>query len=493
VKWSVTANPAPPPPGQLAPAYRSDYFFKIDELRITRDDPATAEDESLSPLLLDTFETTAPPAPQGNYALTLGSFTTDGQHAVMNGQVAGAIGGVGTLDLLAAHVAVADTNISASSPGRGLKSHHDFTAEARFELDFLPDPGESFGISLSDRAAGELPPDQLGDDVLFLTVTRNAEGNLIVQFDERDAVADSITVLGTLPLDDQTPAAGSEIVLRLVHDTDDLGRVQASFDVLEGGISVQTGVFVEDLDRADRIFGAETPLDPYDDEVWTRVQIVASGRDTAGQTAQGRFGTLSIEDNGNWTYTLDNADPDTQNLGHGVIGMDSFNWRATDEYGASTIRTFNINVIGTGDAPAANTVGGPGNDMLLGSPNADHLTGGLGADLLIGLDGSDIFDYNSLADRTDSTGQRIDTIADFTPGAGGDILDLSDLLIGYVQEVSNAANFVQLQQFQTPNGPSGTQVAVNEDGLSFDFVPMVTLQDVVGLSFQDFSAHNLLL
>jgi Ca2+-binding RTX toxin-like protein len=202
---------------------------------------------------------------------------------------------------------------------------------------------------------------------------------------------------------------------------------------------------------------------------------------------------LSIEDNGNWTYTLDNADPDTQNLGHGVIGMDSFNWRATDEYGASTIRTFNINVIGTGDAPAANTVGGPGNDMLLGSPNADHLTGGLGADLLIGLDGSDIFDYNSLADRTDSTGQRIDTIADFTPGAGGDILDLSDLLIGYVQEVSNAANFVQLQQFQTPNGPSGTQVAVNEDGLSFDFVPMVTLQDVVGLSFQDFSAHNLLL
>jgi VCBS repeat-containing protein len=195
---------------------------------------------------------------------------------------------------------------------------------------------------------------------------------------------------------------------------------------------------------------------------------------------------LSIEDNGNWTYTLDNADPDTQNLGHGVIGMDSFNWRGTDEYGASTIRTFNINVIGTGDVPPVTAVGSSGNDLLLGSPSADHLTGGFGSDLLIGLDGSDTFDYNSL-------GEGVDTISDFTPGLDGDLLDLSDLLIGYVEGLSNPANFVQLQQFQAPSGGPSTMVAVNADGLDFDFAPVATLQNVGGLSFEDFSAHNLLL
>jgi Ca2+-binding RTX toxin-like protein len=153
--------------------------------------------------------------------------------------------------------------------------------------------------------------------------------------------------------------------------------------------------------------------------------------------------------------------------------------------GRAPIRTFNINVIGTSDVPPVNAVGGPGSDVLLGSQNADHLTGGVGGDLLIGLSGSDVFDYNSL-------GEGLDTITDFAAGENGDILDFSDLLIGYVDGLSNPANFVQLQQFQTPNGP-GTTVAVNADGIDFDFVSMATLQNVGGLSFQDFSAHNLLL
>jgi Ca2+-binding RTX toxin-like protein len=69
--------------------------------------------------------------------------------------------------------------------------------------------------------------------------------------------------------------------------------------------------------------------------------------------------------------------------------------------------------------------GGSGNDVLFGGAGEDRLNGGSGNDSLVGGDGIDIFALES-GDEGSIGVPAVDTIADFTLGVGGDVLDLSD-------------------------------------------------------------------
>jgi Ca2+-binding RTX toxin-like protein len=78
------------------------------------------------------------------------------------------------------------------------------------------------------------------------------------------------------------------------------------------------------------------------------------------------------------------------------------------------------------------------------------LNGGAGNDTLTGGAGADIFEW-VLADRGTAGTPAVDTITDFgtaTPGNGGDILDLRDLLIGETAGVGpgNLANFLHFEK-----------------------------------------------
>jgi Ca2+-binding RTX toxin-like protein len=78
--------------------------------------------------------------------------------------------------------------------------------------------------------------------------------------------------------------------------------------------------------------------------------------------------------------------------------------------------------------------GGVGTDILRGGAGTDVLIGGAGNDTMTGGAGSDTFVWN-LVDRGAAGSAAADNItaADFTaatPAAGGDILDLRDLLVG---------------------------------------------------------------
>ncbi len=64
---------------------------------------------------------------------------------------------------------------------------------------------------------------------------------------------------------------------------------------------------------------------------------------------------------------------------------------------------------------------------MRGGAGNDTLTGGLGSDSFVRV----------------SAGDGRDTITDFTLGAGGDKLDIGDVLVGY-DAGDNAAEFVQL-------------------------------------------------
>jgi serralysin len=121
-------------------------------------------------------------------------------------------------------------------------------------------------------------------------------------------------------------------------------------------------------------------------------------------------------------------------------------------------------------------------DDLRGNAGVNRLEGGAGSDDLTGGGGADTFYYGTPGDGGD-------TIADFTLGGAGDVLDIRDVLVGYDQGSSAASSFVNLAQ-----SGGNTIVSVNADGIGGDFVHLATLQDLTGALLNDMLAQgNLLL
>ncbi len=110
----------------------------------------------------------------------------------------------------------------------------------------------------------------------------------------------------------------------------------------------------------------------------------------------------------------------------------------------------------TGDAGNNVLSGGLGDDTLTGGAGNDTLFGGAGADILVGGLGADTFKW-SLGDQGSTGTPARDVVTDFTVGAGGDVLDLRDLLQG-----ESTANLGQFLQFGVES--SKLVLSVDHDG-----------------------------
>ena len=115
-----------------------------------------------------------------------------------------------------------------------------------------------------------------------------------------------------------------------------------------------------------------------------------------------------------------------------------------------------------------------GFDFILGGDGDDVIAGGADVDFIIGGPGSDRFVFLS----SDSSYDQIGEFAgpDFVVGPGGDVLDISDLLIGWTTE-SVLADFVSVEQLDT----NLSRLYVDRDGTDGDYL-FETVADIHGLA-----------
>ncbi|NTV09949.1 MAG: type I secretion C-terminal target domain-containing protein, partial [Zoogloea sp.] len=152
---------------------------------------------------------------------------------------------------------------------------------------------------------------------------------------------------------------------------------------------------------------------------------------------------------------------------NGTTGSDRLYGYAGDD----TLNGGDGNDLLRGGAGSDTLNGGNGNDILIGGPGNDTLTGGLG---------SDVFRWE-LADKGTTGHPAVDNVKDFNtaaPSAGGDVLDLKDLLQGETHLGNDAGNLGSFLHFERSGNDTVIHVS-SGGGFSGGFAAGATDQQIV--------------
>ncbi|PMP07468.1 hypothetical protein BCS94_09420, partial [Vibrio breoganii] len=182
-----------------------------------------------------------------------------------------------------------------------------------------------------------------------LTVDKSGQWNYEVNnqdprvqaLQEGDTHTDTFTVMGT----DDT----AHDVLVTVTGTKDAPEITQSAEsgaVTEAG-STPAGTPITGVASATGQF-ARTDVDTQDSATWSIVAGAQQAQTNSGNV-QGTYGHLEIDQNGKWTYVLDNNDPDTQALTDGQSEQELFTVRVTDSTGLTDEQTVTVEVTGSND------------------------------------------------------------------------------------------------------------------------------------------------
>ncbi|WP_279498412.1 type I secretion C-terminal target domain-containing protein [Aeromonas veronii] len=159
--------------------------------------------------------------------------------------------------------------------------------------------------------------------------------------------------------------------------------------------------------------------------------------------------------------SLDNilSGGDGDDLLYGMLGKDSL----VGGKGNDTLDGGSGNDTLYGEAGNDTLIGGIGNDILQGGDGNDLLIGGLGSEAMTGGTGSDTFKW--IAGNADGS---TDTITDFSLGKtsnGGDVLDLSDLLVG-VPSVANNNDLATILNNYLKFDATANKLTIDTNGLT---------------------------
>lgn len=141
-----------------------------------------------------------------------------------------------------------------------------------------------------------------------------------------------------------------------------------------------------------------------------------SGSTPGSFAATGRYGSLSIAADGSYTYTLNNADPDTLALRQGDAVSDVFTYRITDGNGGFSTATITLQVGGPGQLTATTSAVAPAGMGLNGEYYGynDDRTGSSGDPAFAGSTRLHADDGRATSANGGSGGANIESIADAT-------------------------------------------------------------------------------
>ena len=131
------------------------------------------------------------------------------------------------------------------------------------------------------------------------------------------------------------------LTVRIINDVPTANPDTAS--ILEGSTAAVTGNVVTTGAGADRI-GADATATPV-----TAVSFGGSAK-TVGAAFASTYGSLTLNADGNYSYTLDNANTTVNALKNGQTLTETFNYTITDSDGNSSSTTLTITINGTNHA-----------------------------------------------------------------------------------------------------------------------------------------------
>ncbi|MBL4829097.1 MAG: retention module-containing protein, partial [Aliivibrio sp.] len=196
-------------------------------------------------------------------------------------------------------------------------------------LTLTDDNGDTHQWSLVGNTSSKYGSITIGETTGTWTYTLNNDAA------QELAVTDILTEQYVVQADDGKGGTVEQIIEITIKGTNDTPLMSG---VLVGSIT-------ED-ESPDSITGQLLPDD---------IDNVNGGSDThiwliAGE--DGTYGTIGIDDDGLWTYELDNTKDSVQKLGEGVTATEIFNVTVTDNHGASTTKQIVITITGSNDIPS---------------------------------------------------------------------------------------------------------------------------------------------
>ena len=188
------------------------------------------------------------------------------------------------------------------------------------------------------------------------------------------AEGETLTVTYDVTVNDNDHAASTRPVTITVTGTNDAPVAFADSDqgtIVEAGNDVDDNVLPGVATTSGDVLANDTDVDLTDTHDVVGVVAgtatgVLSGGVGAGIT--GIYGTLLLNADGSWTYTLNNNDPDTDALAQGAHADDVFTYTESDHHGGTSTTTLTIGITGTNDAPVANAAPVAATDLNAGVP-----------------------------------------------------------------------------------------------------------------------------
>jgi VCBS repeat-containing protein len=265
-------------------------------------------------------------------------------------------------------------------------------------------------------------------------------------------------------------------------------------------------------------------IDWSDSSNGTNVQLTVTGAEAGGETSdsvaldnmsdgsitvQGEYGTLTINSDGSYVYTLDTENPAVQAMGDGESALDKFSYTVADSEGATDIATLSITVNGINDAPVAaddyGTVTAAGaeavdvtatveltNETTAGGANSDiDLTGVVVTDL---GDLSLNFNINGGAERNFYMVGSTEGGNNINAGDGNDIFLLNGPINGNTAIAGGSGHDILIlggsqsdytfQNYTNNNGMINTQIIDKGTG------QMITVNEIEEIRFGGYSEGN---